>query len=165
MKPDAQPTLNYQQSVTDIDGKTVTLEQYKGKKIIILNVASECGYTPQYTNWQDFYELHKDKVVVLGFPSNEFGGQEPGSAAEIKQFCTSKFQVTFPMFDKVKVKKGAEQHPLFQWLTDKKANGWNDKDPGWNFSKYLIDENGHLVSFFPSSVKPNDPEFVKALGL
>ncbi len=145
----------YSIPVTTIDGKETTLEQYRGKKMLIINVASECGYTPQYAELQRLYEQYSDRLVVLGFPSNDFGGQEPASNEQIKAFCTKNYGVTFPMFSKISV-KGEKMHPLFQWLTDPEKNGWNRQPPVWNFNKYLIDENGELTDYFPSRIKPMD---------
>jgi glutathione peroxidase len=154
----------YDYNVNSLDGKAVSMEIFKGKKIVILNVASECGYTPQYAAWQSFYEANKDKFVVLGFPCNDFGGQEPGSAQQIAGFCQKNYGVTFPMFEKVKV-KGKDKAPIYQWLTDPALNGWNDQEPGWNFCKYLIDEQGKLTHFFASRIKPDSADFLKAAGL
>ncbi len=154
----------YDLKATSLDGKEIMMSQYKGKKIIILNVASKCGYTPQYADWQKFFDQHHDQAVVLGFPCNQFLYQEPGSAADIGSFCQKNYGVTFQMFDKIAV-KGKEQSPIYQWLTDKNLNGWNTEAPSWNFCKYLIDEKGNLTHFFGSSVKPDSPEFVKAVNL
>jgi glutathione peroxidase len=151
-------------TVRSIDGVDVALSQYKGKKIIVLNTASECGYTPQYADWEKFYSENKDHVVVLGFPCNDFGGQEPGSGEEIKGFCQKNYGVTFPLFEKVAV-KGGSKAPVYQWLTDPTQNGWNSQEPSWNFCKYVIDEQGKLTHFFPSKVKPADAEFLQAMGL
>lgn len=156
------PTSFFQFTVNSLDGQPVALEQYRGKKIIVLNVASECGYTPQYADWEKFYKEHSDKFVVLGFPCNDFGGQEPGSEKEIATFCQKNYGVTFPMFEKVHV-KGPEKAPLFQWLTDAAQNGWNTQEPTWNFCKYVINEKGELTQFFASGVKPESPEFKAAL--
>jgi glutathione peroxidase len=145
-------------------GKMVDLSQYKGKKIVVLNVASKCGYTPQYADWETFYKEHGGKVVVLGFPANNFMGQEPGSNDDIASFCSKNYGVTFPMFQKISV-KGDDMDPLYQWLSQKDKNGWNDQAPSWNFCKYVINEKGELVSFFPSGVKPGDAEFKKAVGI
>ena len=145
-------------------GTTVDFSQYKGKKLVILNTASKCGYTSQYTDWEKFYEQHGSKVVVLGFPANNFGGQEPGTETEIAAFCQKNYGVTFPMFAKIDV-TGAGQHPLYKWLSDKALNGWNDKAPSWNFCKYVISEDGKLTHFFASGVKPTDAEFKKAVGI
>jgi len=145
-------------------GNMVDFHQYEGKKVVILNVASKCGFTPQYADWEAFYKENSGKVVVLGFPANNFMSQEPGSNEDIASFCSKNYGVTFPMFQKISV-KGSDKAPLYQWLSDKTKNGWNDQEPSWNFCKYIINEKGELVSFFPSSVKPNDPEFKKALGI
>lgn len=155
-------TSFYDLEVKDINGNTVSMSDYKGKKIIVLNVASKCGYTPQYADWESYYESHKENSVVLGFPCNQFSGQEPGTNEEIMSFCTLNYGVTFPMFDKVKV-KGKEQSPIYQWLTNPDENGWNSEVPSWNFCKYIIDEEGRLTHFFASKIKPNSPEFVEAM--
>ncbi len=154
----------YDFTMNSLEGKAVNLSQYKGKKVVILNTASECGYTPQYADWEAFYKQHKDKVVVLGFPANNFGGQEPGSSQQIATFCQKNYGVTFPLFEKIDV-VGEKQAPLYKWLTTKSLNGWNDQAPGWNFCKYVIDENGKLTHFFASAVKPNDAAFKKAVGI
>jgi glutathione peroxidase len=153
----------YDFKATSLDGKEVDLAQFKGKKVIILNVASECGYTPQYANWEAFYQKNKEKVVVLGFPCNQFGGQESGSNTEIQSFCQKNYGVSFPMFSKVDV-KGKNQSPLYTWLTDKEANGWCDKAPSWNFCKYVVNEKGELQDFFASAILPTDSEFEKAMA-
>lgn len=149
-------------SATDIDGQTIKLSAYKGKKIVVLNVASKCGYTPQYADWQKFYEKNKSTFVVLGFPCNQFMGQEPGTAEEIETFCQLNYGVTFQMFDKIDV-KGQNQSPVYKWLTDPKKNGWNSQEPTWNFAKYLVDENGKLLNYFGPKIKPDSPEFLEAL--
>ncbi|MCE7040721.1 glutathione peroxidase [Dyadobacter sp. CY312] len=147
-----------------VGDKVVDLSQYKGKKVVILNVASKCGYTKQYADWEKFNKDHGDKVVVLGFPSNNFGGQEPGTSEEIATFCSATYGVTFPMFEKVEV-KGENKAPLYKWLSTKDLNGWNDKEPSWNFCKYVVNENGELTQFFASKILPTDPEFLKAVGI
>ncbi len=144
-----------------IDGKVIDFSQFKGKKIIVLNTASKCGYTPQYADWEKFHKANKD-VVILGFPANEFGGQEPGSNSEIASFCQLNYGVSFQMMEKVVV-KGSAKCELYQWLTDKSQNGWNEKEPSWNFCKYVINEKGELANFFASGVKPTSPEFIEAL--
>jgi glutathione peroxidase len=146
----------------DIDGQTLNMSKYKGKKIIILNVASKCGYTPQYADWQAFFEKNNSKFEVLGFPCNQFLGQEPGTAEEIESFCQKNYGVTFQMFDKIDV-KGDEQSPIYKWLTDPAQNGWNNTVPSWNFSKYLVDENGKLLNYFGPKIKPDSPEFLAAI--
>ena len=152
----------YDIKVKTIDGQETTLAQYKGKKMLIVNVASECGYTPQYADLQELYTAHGDKVALLGFPANNFGGQEPGSNAQIKDFCTKNFGVTFPMFEKISV-KGSDMHELYQWLTSKDQNGWNEKAPNWNFCKYLISDDGKLLKFYSTAVNPMSEEIVGQL--
>jgi glutathione peroxidase len=154
----------YDQKINTLYGEPLDLRQFKGKKIVVMNVASKCGYTPQYGPWQKFYEANKNEVVVLGVPSNDFMGQEPGTAAEIGEFCEKNYGVTFPICEKVVV-KGSEKAPLYQWLTDPARNGWNKDEPSWNFCKYLIDEDGKLTHFFNSKVTPDAQEFLVALGM
>jgi len=151
----------YDLKAVSLDGESIDMSKYKGKKVIILNVASKCGYTPQYADWQKFYESNKDQVEVLGFPCNQFLGQEPGSSDEIATFCQKNYGVTFQMFDKVDV-KGDQQHAIYQWLTDPSKNGWNSEVPSWNFCKYLINEEGKLTHFFGSKIKPDNQEFIAA---
>lgn len=145
-------------------GKMVDFSQFKGKKVVLLNVASKCGYTPQYADWEAFYKEHGDDVVVLGFPANNFGGQEPGQNEDIASFCQKNYGVTFPMFQKISVKSD-DTHPLYQWLSQKNLNGWNDQAPTWNFCKYVVDGKGELTNFFASGVKPADADFKKAVGI
>ncbi|RCR65905.1 glutathione peroxidase [Larkinella punicea] len=154
----------YDFTVNSIEGKTVPLKQYRGKKVVILNTASKCGFTPQFEKWEAFYKEHGDKVVVLGFPSNNFKSQDPGSNSEIAEFCKKNYGVSFPMFEKTEV-LGENQAPLYKWLSDKSMNGWNDKVPTWNFCKYVINEKGELTHFFASKVLPTDPEFKSAVGI
>jgi len=135
----------YDFEVVNIDGKKVSLSEYKGKVVIIVNVASKCGLTPQYAELQEFYEQYKDKgVVILGFPANNFGAQEPGTNSEIKEFCTKNYGVTFPMFAKISV-KGEDIHPLYQYLTQKSLNGVIDAPVQWNFQKFIINKDGKVV--------------------
>lgn len=152
----------YDFKLNDIDGNEVDFSQFKGKKLLLVNVASKCGYTPQYEDLQKLNEEYGEKVVILAFPANNFGGQEPGTNEDIKQFCSTNYGVTFQMFDKISV-KGADKHPLYRWLSDKDLNGWNDKEPSWNFCKYFIDENGELKKFFASSVNPMDDEIINLI--
>lgn len=153
----------YDFKVKTLDGKqTIDFSQFKGKKVVVLNTASACGYTPQYADWEKFYQANKANVVVLGFPANDFANQESGSNAEIASFCQKNYGVSFPMFEKIHV-VGPEQHPLYKWLSTKELNGWNDKAPTWNFCKYLLNERGELVSFFGSKIKPDSEEFLAAL--
>ncbi|WP_394346401.1 glutathione peroxidase [Hymenobacter metallicola] len=152
----------YDFTVKSIDGKDVQLNQFKGKKLLIVNVASECGYTPQYKELEELYKKHGDRVTVLGFPANNFGGQEPGSNEQIATFCEKNYGVTFPMFAKVSV-KGDDTAPLYQFLASKAQNGAISDAPDWNFCKYLVDEQGHVVGFYPSKVKPMSDELVAAI--
>lgn len=152
----------YDIKLTTIDGKETTLSQYKGKKILIVNVASECGYTPQYADLQKLHETYGSKVVVLGFPCNDFGAQEPGTEAEIGVFCQKNYGVTFQLFSKLHT-IGENQHPLYKWLSTKELNGWNEEVPRWNFCKYLISEDGKLLKYFNQKVKPLDEEIIKEL--
>ncbi len=148
--------------VKSIDGGTIDLSAYKGKKILIVNTASKCGYTRQYEGLEMLYKKYKGKLVVIGFPANNFGGQEPGTNEEIKEFCTGKFDVSFPMASKVSV-KGADIDPLFKWLTNKSENGVLDANIGWNFNKFLLDENGKLIQHFASNVEPMSDDITKHL--
>lgn len=148
--------------VKSIDGVEYDYAQLKGKKVLIVNTASECGYTPQYEDLEKLYQGYKDKLIILGFPANNFGGQEPGTNEEIKEFCKSKFNVTFQMFEKISV-LGDDMAPLYKWLTSKDLNGWNDQQPKWNFNKYLLDEEGNLVKYYSSAVKPMSDEIVSQL--
>ena len=136
-----------------IDGEKVLMSQFKGKKILIVNVASECAYTPQYESLQKLYKTNQENLHILAFPSNDFMNQEPGSASEIKKFCRVNFGVKFDIFEKVSV-LGKDIHPIYNWLSSKKSNGWNDQKPTWNFNKYLIDENGSLIGYWASAIDP-----------
>ncbi|MES2681228.1 MAG: glutathione peroxidase [Bacteroidota bacterium] len=152
----------YDFKVNTIDGQQISLSKFKGKKILIVNVASECGYTPQYKNLQALSDQYAGKLVVVGFPANNFGGQEPGSGPEIKAFCTKNYGVTFPMMEKISV-SGGDMHPLYKWLSTKADNGVSDEAPKWNFCKYLIDEKGGLIKFFNSKVDPLSTEITSLL--
>jgi len=155
----------YDFSLKSLDGKeTIDFSKYKGKKVVVVNTASECGYTPQYADWQAFHKENGDKIIILGVPANNFGGQEPGSNKEIATFCQKNYGVSFQMLEKVSV-VGSDQHPLYKWLSKKDLNGWNDKEPTWNFCKYVINEKGEVSHFFASGVKPNSSEFKKAVGI
>ena len=145
----------YDFQAQDIEGNIISMNDFKGKKVLVVNVASRCGYTPQYEGLQKLYEAYGDSLVVLGFPSNDFMWQEPGSNTEIKTFCKTNYGVTFPMFSKIHV-KDRKQHPIYDWLSDSKLNGWNDDSPSWNFNKYLLDENGAIIELYGADVKPLD---------
>ncbi|PID26580.1 MAG: glutathione peroxidase [Candidatus Cloacimonadota bacterium] len=143
----------YDIAVKNIDGKELNLKQFKGKKILFVNVASKCGFTKQYEGLEKLYKKYKDKLVIIGFPCNQFGGQEPGNAEEIKSFCSINYGVSFPIAEKIDV-KGEKQHPVYQWLTQKEKNGVENSSVKWNFQKYLVDENGNYIDFWYSLTKP-----------
>ncbi len=143
-----------------LDGENFDFSTLKGKKVLIVNTASECGYTPQYKELQELHDKYGAKLAILGFPCNQFGGQEPGDATEIKTFCTKNYGVTFQMMEKVDV-KGDKQDPIYKWLTTKSENGVEDADVRWNFYKFMIDENGHYVSHATSKELPNSERIVK----
>lgn len=152
----------YDFKVPGLEGQEIDLAKYKGKKILIVNTASKCGFTPQYEELEALNKKYKDKLVIIGFPANNFGGQEPGSSSEISEFCKRNYGVTFAMADKVSV-KGDDVHPLFKYLTDE-AGKMGVEDPiKWNFTKFLIDEKGKLVAVFPSKVKPMSEELTSKL--
>jgi glutathione peroxidase len=151
----------YDFKISSIDGKTINLQKFKGKKILIVNTASKCGYTPQYTDLQKLSEQYKDKLVVIGFPANNFGGQEPGTNTEIKGFCQKNYGVTFILSEKVSV-KGIDIDPLFKYLTNTENPDFIG-DIKWNFEKFLLDENGKLIHRFRSAVTPLSPEITKYL--
>jgi len=151
-------------TVEGINDQHIDFADFAGKKIMIVNVASECGYTPQYAQLQELYEQCQDHLVIIGFPSNDFGGQEPGTHKQIQTFCTTRYGVTFPMAAKIKV-RGARQHPLYRWLTQKSENGVLDSSVNWNFHKFLLDENGHLQQNLPSSVSPFDDIILEWAGV
>jgi glutathione peroxidase len=153
----------YDFNMKNIDGKEIPLAAYKGKVVLIVNVASLCGNTPQYKDIEAMYEKYKDKgLVVLGFPANNFMGQEPGSDEKIKAFCTKEYSVTFPMFSKISV-KGSDMHPLYKFLTEKSENGVIDAPVKWNFQKFLIGKDGKVITSFSPKTSVNDAEVVKAI--
>ena len=152
----------YDLKATSIDGDEISFKKYKGKKVLIVNTASSCGYTYQYEGLQKLNDIYGNDVEVLGFPANDFLFQERGSDSDIADFCEKNYGVTFQMFSKITT-KGRNQSPVYTWLTDKDLNGWNEKKPTWNFCKYLIDENGNLVEFFDKSVKPMSKEITELL--
>jgi len=153
----------YDYSAKTIDGREFSMDQLKGKKVLIVNTASECGLTPQYEDLQKLYEKYEgDDFEIIGFPSNDFMNQEPGNNEEIKNFCQVNYGVTFQMMEKIKV-KGDDMHPIYKWLTEKDLNGLKNSSVRWNFQKYLIDENGQLVDFVPPRKKPDSEEIVQWL--
>lgn len=159
----AQSTNIYDYSFIDIEGNEVELSQFKGKKLLLINVASKCGFTPQYAGLQQLHEQYGDKVVLIGFPCNQFLKQEPKGEEEIKAFCQKNYGVDFLLSSKIEV-KGKNQHPIYAWLTAKELNGKEGSKVSWNFQKYLIDENGNYMKMFKSTVKPMDEEITKLLN-
>ncbi|TAE10759.1 MAG: glutathione peroxidase [Bacteroidetes bacterium] len=149
-------------SIQGIDGKKIDFSAYKGKKILVVNTASMCGYTPQYEALENLYKKHKNKLVIVGFPTDNFGGQEYGSDAETAAFCKKNYGVTFPLTTRVNV-KGANATPIFKFLTSKSENGVLDANISWNFCKFMLDENGNVLEFFPSKVTPDSDAIAKYL--
>lgn len=156
------PSSIYDFKVDGLTGGTIDFSEFRGKKILIVNTASECGYTPQYEGLEALYKKYKGKLVIVGFPANDFGAQEPGSNEEISAFCKKNYGVTFPMAAKISV-KGKDMAPIYQWLTNKEHNGYESSTVKWNFNKYLIDEEGRLVGIFSSKVKPGSDELKAAI--
>ncbi|HVZ95668.1 MAG TPA: glutathione peroxidase [Chitinophagaceae bacterium] len=148
------PVSFYTLHATTNTGREISFDQFKNKKVLLVNVASQCGYTPQYAELERLHRENKD-IVILGFPANNFGSQEPGNDKEIAQFCQVNYGVTFQLFKKADV-TGKDKQPVYQWLTEPDKNGWNSEEPQWNFYKYLVDENGTLMNVFSSSVSPLD---------
>ena len=157
------PESFYDLEVQLNNGRFLRFDTLKGKKVLLVNTASDCGYTNQYAALQKLYENTKEHLEIIGFPANDFKEQEKGSDEQIAQFCQLNFGVSFPLAKKSTVVKSAGQHPVFQWLSQKSKNGWNDKEPNWNFSKYLVNEEGLLTHFFDPAVSPLDEEVIKAL--
>jgi len=160
--PASMSTDLYDYSIVSIDGKEMSLSSFKGKKILFVNTASECGFTPQYKGLQELHEAYGEKVALVGLPCNQFGKQEPGTEEEIKGFCEKNYGVSFLMTQKIDV-KGENQHPLYTWLTSKELNGVKNSTVKWNFQKYLVDENGTLLDVFGSTTKPMDESILKHL--
>lgn len=149
---------------TLINGAAFDFANLKGKKVMLVNTASDCGYTGQYDDLQKLSEQYRDKLVVIGFPANDFKEQEKGSDKEIAEFCRLNFGVTFPLMKKSVVVKKRGQNPVFQWLTDSSKNGWSNQQPSWNFCKYIVDENGRLTNYFGSAVEPLGTEITDAIN-
>ena len=163
-KKNIQPNQSfYELSAQLNDGATLSFNSFKGKKLLLVNTASDCGYTNQYSDLQKLYEKYQEKLAVIAFPANDFKKQEKGSDDEIKNFCKINFGITFPIARKATVVKGNNQQKVFQWLTDKTKNGWNNKPPSWNFSKYLVNEEGVLTNYFDAAVSPFSEEVRKAI--
>ena len=152
----------YDIKVHGLQGKPIDLSAFKGKKILFVNVASKCGFTPQYRELQELHEKYNDKLVVIGLPCNQFGKQEPGKSNEIQEFCEVNYGVTFLITEKIEV-KGTNQHPLYGWLTKKAINGKQNSVVKWNFQKYLVDENGEFLDYFYSITKPMNPRITSYL--
>ncbi len=153
----------YDFSMNSIDGTLMDFNIYRGKKLLIVNVASDCGYTPQYKDLQKLHEQYGDKITILGFPSNEFGGQESGSNEAIQTFCKENYGVTFQLFEKTTV-HGDDKCDLYKWLTTKELNGWNDQEPKWNFNKYLVSEDGSLLNYFSSKTSPLSDDLLNEIN-
>ena len=153
----------YDFKVKTLEGEDFDLSSLKGKKVMVVNVASKCGFTPQYKDLEEMYSKYEGELGIIGFPANNFAGQEPGSASEIRQFCNQNYGVTFPLMEKISV-KGDDMHPLYRWLTSREKNGVMDSEVRWNFQKYLIDENGNLVDVMYSKEKPESEKSMKWLS-
>lgn len=152
----------YDIQVSSLQGQPVNLSEFKGKKILFVNVASRCGYTPQYRDLQKLHETYKEKLTVIGVPCNQFGKQEPGNAEDIEKFCEVNYGVSFLITEKINV-KGSSQHPLYEWLTKKAINGKKNSVVKWNFQKYLVDEDGEFIDFYYSITKPMNPRITSYL--
>jgi len=148
-----KPMPIYDITINDIEGKEINLNDFKGKYVLFVNVASNCGFTRQYKDLQSLYDKYKDELVVVGVPCNQFGGQEPGDEEQISIFCSEKYDVTFPMTEKIAV-RGSNQHPLYKWLTSKDLNGRKNSSVKWNFQKYLVDKDGNLIDYWYSLTNP-----------
>lgn len=157
------PVSFYSLSVTLNNGKTLTFAQLKGKKVLLVNTASDCGYTAQYADLQTLYDQAKGEMEIIAFPANDFKEQEKGTDEEIARFCAVNYGVAFPLVKKSVVTKSKQQHPVYQWLSSPKLNGWNDKTPSWNFAKYLVNEEGVLTHYFEPAVSPLDAEVRSAI--
>ncbi len=156
------PKSLYDIKIDSLQGKSIDLSSYKGKKILFVNVASKCGFTPQYKDLQKLYNQYQDTLVIIGVPCNQFGKQEPGSSNEIEEFCQTNYGVSFLITEKVDV-KGKEQHPLYTWLTQRAQNGRKSSIVKWNFQKYLVDENGELIDYYYSTTSPTSSKIKKNL--
>ncbi len=161
-KGDIMSSDFYNINFKNILGEEKSFKEFSGKKILIVNVASYCGYTRQYKELQKLQDSHGDKLQVVAFPCNDFGSQEPGSDSQIAQFCESNYSIKFPVMSKINIRK-KPIHPVYKWLTNSDLNGWNDSKPKWNFYKYLIDENGNLIKSFGSNTSPLSSEIIQSL--
>ncbi len=154
----------YSRSIRLPGNKEISLEQFRGKNLLLVNTASDCGYTGQYQELQELQERFKDRLNIIAFPANDFKEQEKGSDEEIQEFCQINYGVRFPVSKKTTVVPGDQQHPVFQWLTQSSLNGWCDQSPEWNFSKYLLNEEGVLVNYFAPGISPLDDKLITAIG-
>lgn len=161
-KPEKQPTAMPHVALNKLDGSPIDWDAFEGKFLLFVNVASACGFTPQYKKLQALYEQYADRLEIIGVPCNQFGNQEPGSAAEIQTFCELNYGVTFTLTEKVQV-KGSQMHPLYQWLTEKSANGVKSNSVKWNFQKYLVSPEGLLIDFYLSTTDPTSSKITKHL--
>lgn len=158
------PVSFYNLTATANDGTTLHFKNFEGRKLLLVNTASDCGYTGQYEELEKLYKQYQNKLVVIGFPANDFKEQEKGTDEQIAQFCKINYGVTFPLIKKSSVAKGTNQNEVFQWLTNKSKNGWNDEQPSWNFAKYVVNENGVLTNYFGPAVSPLDEAVLNAIG-
>ncbi len=164
MSSSSAPISFYSLQAVANNGAAIFFDQFKGRKVLVVNTASDCGYTPQYDDLQKLYDQYKNKLVIIGFPANDFGEQEKGNDDEIAHFCKVNYGVSFLLAKKSTVIKKAGQNKVFEWLSNKNENGWNDQQPTWNFSKYLINENGELTHYFEPSVSPLSNEVIDAIN-
>jgi glutathione peroxidase len=158
------PVSFYSLNTIANDGRVIHFEEFRGKKVLLVNTASDCGYTSQYAELEKLYKQYRDKLVVIGFPANDFNEQEKGSDSGIAKFCRENYGVSFPLASKSRVIPGAGQNSVFEWLATKNQNGWNDQQPVWNFSKYLVNEEGTLIDYFDPSVSPLDTVITAVIG-
>ncbi|HMU45637.1 MAG TPA: glutathione peroxidase [Chitinophagaceae bacterium] len=164
-KEDVTPPISFYSLTAQLNnGELLDFNAFRGKKVLLVNTASNCGFTGQYDDLEKISRKYKDNLVVLGFPANDFKEQEKGTDEEIAQFCKIHYGVSFPLMKKSVVTRSEEQNPVYQWLTHAEKNGWCNKQPSWNFSKYLVNEKGHLVNYFDPSVSPTSPEVTMALN-